>query len=211
MEVSRVHSWCFLFSSFSPLRQSLLTFDRARGSSDVRKSKILKFEIFELVFSFREKNPCAFRLHFCVLRSGRCFQATVLCRGKPGCLEWGDSELLGQRLQWHLRFVVIFLSVDHRAFRILPELSLVWACHTMNPSCNVYLLQGEWQSDLIESKREAGRAAYPVKCLVVLKDEAHVPHKRLHFGVQLLIQISPDFVQPHGLLRSLRWLFTLLT
>lgn len=46
---------------------------------------------------------------------------------------------------------------------------------------------------------------------MVLEDEAHVPHKVLHLGVQLLLQLFLNFVQPHGPLWALRCCSPLLT
>ena len=67
--------------------------------------------------------------------------------------------------------------------------------HTSENSGRISPIQDdERQSVLIERERDAGTATHPVKCPVVLKDEAHVLHKVLHLAVPLPNQLFPDFV-----------------
>lgn len=99
---------------------------------DVKKSKVLKFEEFDLISSFgEEKHWLPFKKHFRFLWKGLDLQPTVLWE-KIGYL--AVRRLLGPRTVFAKISLVdyyIFTSVDHRAFRIILEFLLVCACRMM--------------------------------------------------------------------------------
>ena len=59
-------------------------------------------------------------------------------------------------------------------------------------------VRGKWKGQ----EKEAGHVLYLVKCLMVVKDQAHVPYEPCHC-VYVCSQPFLHQVQPHGFLKGL--------